>query len=512
MPKLVLLWFSAGFLAGIIAASQFSFPLPWFLLILPLILLLLGIFNHRSPLFKTFPFIALLLTFVWLGAQTYTLKVRSSLQPSHDIDTSQSSLVVKGIVVEPTVDSHGSSETVLELQAYQEADDSWQAAQGRITVRLPEVFDFPYHATLTLQGQLIPALDDTTKPHASWLLRNGIQFEMFYPRVIAEVAPQDISLMGVLYRLRSTSHTVLQSIMPFPECELLSGILLGIESRIPDYLVDAYRVTGTAHIIAISGFNISLITNLISKFFNRIFPYGVGALLSILTVGIYTLFVGAQPAVLRAAIMGIIAIPAYLLGRKVIGIHSLALTAAIMAAANPFILWDVSFQLSFCATFGILMFSDYFAQHGKVLLEKSHLPSPEVLHGFFRDYLFTTLAAQLATFPVMVTYFDGFSIFSPLVNMLILPLQPVIMVMGGIALLVGLFFLPLGQILGLLTWFVVAFNDQVVLLFSLFSISLFIDKTWGFWISVALNLGMLILVFRHRQNHKAPEDQSLSAI
>ncbi len=512
MPKLVLLWFSAGFLAGIIAAAQFSFSPPWFLLILPLILLLFGIFDHRSPLFKVFPFIALLLFFFWTGTQAYSHKVHSSLQPIYDIDTSQSNLVIKGLVIEPTLDSSGSSETVLELQAYQGADGVWHSAHAKVNVRLPEVFDFPYHATLTLQGQLIPSVDDTINPHTSWLLRDGIHFEMFYPQVIAEAAPQDKSLIGILFGLRSTCHAVLQSIMPFPESELLSGILLGIESRIPDYLVDAYRVTGTAHIIAISGFNITLIANLISKFFNRIFPYRVGALLSILAVGIYTLFVGAQPAVLRAAIMGIIAIPAYLLGRKVISFHALALTAAVMAALNPFILWDVSFQLSFCATFGILMFTDYFAQYGRILLEKSCLPSPEVLYKFLRDYLFTTLAAQLATFPVMVIYFDGFSIFSPLVNMFILPLQPVIMVMGGAALLIGLFFFPLGQILGLLTWFVAALNDQIVLLFSQFSISLFINKTWGFWISVSLNLLLLILTFRCRKNHETPEDQFSSTI
>jgi competence protein ComEC len=222
--------------------------------------------------------------------------------------------------------------------------------------------------------------------------------------------------------------------------------------------------------------------------------------------------VGAQPAVLRAALMGIIAIPAYLLGRKVIGIHSLVLTAAILAALNPFILWDVSFQLSFCATFGILMFSDYLSQQGKVLIERSRLPSPEVLHGFLRDYLFTTLAAQLATFPVMITYFQGFSLFSPLVNMLILPLQPIIMVLGGMALLVGMFFFPLGQLLGLLTWFVAAFNDQIVLLFSRFSLSVFIDQTWGFWISIALNVLLFYRVLRNRQKQGPLEEQLSAAV
>jgi len=512
MPRLVLLWFSACFLAGIIAAAQISFPFPRFIVFLPLALFLFGFFGRKIPRLKHLPFIALLMLFFCLGNWAYISKAQSSLQSIANINTAASNMVIRGLVVEPTLDSKGFGETVVELQALQQTDGSWLTAHGRVNVRLPEAFNFPFHSTLTLQGQLLPVVDDSSKPHVSWYLRNGIQFEMYYPQVTAEGVPQDRSLMGWLYGLRSTAHAVLQSIMPFPECELLSGILLGIESRIPDYLVEAYRVTGTAHIIAISGFNISLIANLISKFFNRVFPYRVSALFSILAIGAYALFVGAQPAVLRAALMGIIAIPAYLLGRKVIGIHSLVLTAAILAALNPFILWDVSFQLSFCATFGILMFSDYLSQQGKVLIERSRLPSPEILHGFLRDYLFTTLAAQLATFPVMITYFQGFSLFSPLVNMLILPLQPIIMVLGGVALLVGMFFFPLGQLLGLLTWFVAAFNDQIVLLFSRFSLSVFIDQTWGFWISIALNVLLFYRVLRNRQKQGPLEEQFSAAV
>jgi len=503
MPKLVLLWFSAVFLAGIIAAAQISSFLPWFILLLPLALLLLGFWCRKTLDLKHLFFIALLVLFFCLGNWAYTSKVRSSLQLIVKANASEKNVFVRGLVVEPTLDSKGSGETILSLQTMRQAEGSWQTVYGKVNVRLPETFNFPYHSTLTLQGKLLPVIEETTRPHNSWLLRNGIQFEMYFPQVIEEISPQKNSFMGILYSLRDTSHRMLQSIMPFPESELLSGILLGIESRIPDYLVDAYRATGTAHIIAISGFNISLIANLISKFFNRIFPYRVGALLSILAIGLYTLFVGAQPAVLRAALMGIISIPAYLLGRKVIGIHSLAIVAAIMAAFNPFILWDVSFQLSFCATLGILMFSDYLSQQGKALIEKSRLPSPELLHGILRNYLVITMAAQLATFPVMITYFQGFSLFSPLVNLLILPLQPALMFLGSIALVAGLLFFPLGQILGLVAWFVAALNDQIVLLFSQFSVSVSIDQTWGFWISIGLNTALLILVLQNK-NRKIP--------
>ena len=118
-----------------------------------------------------------------------------------------------------------------------------------------------------------------------------------------------------------------------------------------------FRTTGTSHIIAISGFNISIIAGLFTLAFSRILGRRWGVVVAILGVIIYTVLVGSSPSVLRAAIMGILALFARQLGRQT-GINTLAVTAAVMAGFNPNILWDPGFQLSFAATLGLVLYAD----------------------------------------------------------------------------------------------------------------------------------------------------------
>jgi len=250
-----------------------------------------------------------------------------------------------------------------------------------------------------------------------------------------------------------------------------------------------------------------LISNICSKFFNRILPYRTGAFLSILVVALYTLLVGARPPVVRAALMGIISIPASLIGRKAKGIPTLGITAACMAFFNPFVVWDVSFQLSSCATFGILMFTDFLAQKASALLNKSDTPAKKPLLLFLNDFVITTFAAQIAIFPILAMQFEEFSLITPLVNFLILPLQPFLMVLGGAALFCGFFFLPFGRLMGLTVWFVAAFNDKIVLLFSLIPLSIKIKSLWGFWISLLLNI-LLATVVISRKSHSPSQPEA----
>jgi competence protein ComEC len=509
MPKLVLLWISATFLAGIITAGVAPISSGWSLgFLLAITLLLYSLVKRKKEYAKRFLFLSLLLLSFFSGALHYQFFSRESSPNPFTKSSTNEILTLQGVVVEPTLDSIQYGETIVELQNILNSSGNWQPADGKVRIRLPESFNFEYHTALTLEGTLSSAVDTNSKAHTSWLKCNGIDYQMFYPTVVKETPVEKFSFMGTLYASRSRAYQILQSIMPFPENELLAGILLGIESRIPDYLSEAYRLTGTAHILAISGFNIALISGIISKFFNRTLPYRTGALVSIFVIALYALFVGAQPSVLRAALMGILFIPAHLIGRRIIGIHTLAITAACMALFNPYLLWDVGFQLSICATFGILMFTDFFTQKTDVLLQRSSLPSKEFLLGFIKDFLITTFSAQVAAFPVLISHFEEFSLISPLVNLLILPLQPAIMVLGGTALLAGLLFYPLGRLVGLMAWFITAFNNQIVLLFSQIPLTLAFNHTWGFWISLALNILLVFLVLREQSKSRLQSNLS----
>lgn len=503
MPKLVLLWMSAAFLAGIITAGVTIISIPWSTAFLLSCLFLLFVFLKKKSKHILFP--ALLLVSFFCGSFHYQVYSQKSLPSSLADSLVGEEHIFQARVVEPTLESINYSESVLELQAFRDSSGNWQPLQGKVKIRLPVSFQFSYHTTLAIEGTLISTVEEGEKAHASYLKQQGIDYQMYYPAILEETFKQEFSLMGLLYVFHQKAYEVLQLVIPFPESELLSGILLGIEERIPEYLSEAFRLTGTAHIIAISGFNIALISTIISKLFNRIFPYRIGAIFSILAIGIYTIFVGAQPPVLRAAIMGIVSIPAYLIGRRIIGIHMLAITAACMAFFNPFILWNVSFQLSICATFGILMYADFFTQKVEAVLENSPIPSKKFSLNLINDFVITTFSAQLATFPILASQFQEFSLISPLVNLLILPLQPAIMFLGGAALICGLLSYPLGQLVGWFAWLIAAFNDKIVVLFALIPFDLDIDPLWGFWFSLGLNILLSFIVLRQNNRVSPPE-------
>ncbi|MGH2523079.1 MAG: ComEC/Rec2 family competence protein, partial [Anaerolineales bacterium] len=196
--------------------------------------------------------------------------------------------------------------------------------------------------------------------YRDYLARQGVHSQIRQARVTFIAARQANPIYQRLFDFKARALAVLAQIFPEPHAALLSGILLGIESRIPEDLKDAFSVTGTSHIIAISGFNIALIAGLFAALANRLFGAQRGAVIAILGIGAYTLLVGAGASVVRAAIMGSLALVAGRLGRQVAGLNTLSVAVLLMTLLDPFTLWDVGFQLSAAATLGLILYAEPF--------------------------------------------------------------------------------------------------------------------------------------------------------
>ena len=210
-----------------------------------------------------------------------------------------------------------------------------RAVSGKLELRLPGGFHLAYGDRLALEGSLRSVLSKGEPVYTSYLARRGILSRMAYPQVTTLGRGFGNPLVAFLFRARESAHEFIISQMPVQESSLLSGILLGIDQEIPEYLESAYRTTGTVHIIAISGFNIALITGLVIRLFRRIFKPIWAGILAVSAILFYTLLVGAEPSVVRAAIMGSLSIPAYYIGRRIIGVNSLTVAAAVMLLLNP---------------------------------------------------------------------------------------------------------------------------------------------------------------------------------
>ncbi len=233
----------------------------------------------------------------------------------------------------------------------------------------------------------------------------------------------------------------------------MAGILLGVYAGIPTSVSEAFRAAGVSHIIVISGFNMTIVAGLFAVVFGRLFGRRWGAVAAVLGITLYTLLVGATASVVRAAIMAGLSLFAAQVGRRQDGLNTLAFVAALMALFNPAVLWDVSFQLTFLATLGLVLYAEPLSR-AFMNFATRRLPTTtaERIVGPVGEFFLFTLAAQLTTLAVMAYYFQRLSLVSLLSNPMILPAQPAVEILGGLALILGLIWLPLGQLAAYLAW------------------------------------------------------------
>jgi competence protein ComEC len=161
--------------------------------------------------------------------------------------------------------------------------------------------------------------------------------------------------------------------------------------------------------------------------------------------------------------MGGLYVLALYFGRQAEVRTSLIFSAVLMTALNPLTLRDVGFQLSFTATAGLVLLTAPLERVAERWL--TVLVGPQRVRramSLLSEALLVTLAAQIATGPLIVYHFGRLSLVSLLTNLLILPAQPLVMLTGGLATLAGLIWLPAGQLLGWLAWLPLAWTVGVV--------------------------------------------------
>ncbi len=269
-------------------------------------------------------------------------------------------------------------------------------------------------------------------------------------------------LLRLLYRARGHTRTRLREILPDPEAGLLIGILLGDESSIPWSVEQAFARSGLSHIVAISGYNITLLTALSLSIFTRLLGRRIALWGALLLIPLYTLFVGASASVVRAALMGSLTIIALMLGRSSDALNALSLSAFLMTLWDPATLEDIGFQLGCPATLGLLFLApllEAWVRAGMARLFQD--PQAVTLIEVIREALLISLAAQIATAPLMLYHFRELSIIAPLANLLALPMQPFVMALGIPAALGAALFGHLATPLGWAVWWPLAWTIRV---------------------------------------------------
>jgi competence protein ComEC len=381
-----------------------------------------------------------------------------------------------------------------------------RAVQGTILIRVPRYPEYHYGDRLLVSGllQTPPELEGFS--YKGYLARRGIYSIINRPQVQLLDQHQGSPVREAIYRIKDLAREAIARLVPEPEASLLHGILLGIRSGISRDLYDDYNATGTSHIIVISGSNISYISSLFALIFGRILGKRRAYWFTVAGIIVYVLLVGGDAAVVRAGIMGGLYITAVYLGRRSTGYVSLCASAVVLTFITPYALWDVGFQLSFAATLGLFVFTPALERLFERGLTRLRTPEPATgtLH-LVRETLILTLAAQILTVPLTVYHFGRLSLIAPLANILILPVQPPIMALGGAAAIVGLVpaLQPLAQGLAWIPWLCLTYTNAVVRWMASWpSVSLEIDHRWAIWFVLAYGaLVLLVLwIYRKRRN------------
>ncbi len=373
---------------------------------------------------------------------------------------------LRGVVVAPPENGQGGWRAVIEaFELAAPATGELRPGRGRVLVSLPAVQRLDFGDDLTLQGRLLTPGEDEQFSYRGYLAVQDVHSVLYAPQVLVH-SPAPVGRMPVrsaLYAIRQAAYRSLVRSVAQPEAALLAGVLLSIESDLSADLRTAFQVTGTAHIVAISGSNIALLVWLIDRLFKRLLPRSWATLAAIGLIAAYTLLVGATAAVVRAAIMGSLGLVGEQIGRRQSGANTLAFCAAAMCLFDPLLLGDIGFQLSFAATLGLALYAaplqDWFLRWAE-----RHMAAPLARRaaGPVGEYLLLTLAAQLVTLPLILYHFGTLSLSALLANPLILPAQPLVMSLGALAMLAGMLGAAPGRALALLAWPPAAYTLAVV--------------------------------------------------
>jgi len=212
--------------------------------------------------------------------------------------------------------------------------------------------------------------------------------------------------------------SVIDSYLPEPEASLLNGMIFGVSLKTTKEFYQQLKIVGLLHLVVLSGMNITLLAAMISsvtKYLSKV----ISTVITILTIILFVIFVGPQAPIVRAAFMGILTHVAIITGRKNFVLYALFLSLIFILIFWPDWLKTVSLQLSYGATFGIILFGQTRS------------------NNFVWKNMKLTLAAQIFTVPIIFIYFRQISLISPLANLLVSEMIAPLMVFGFLAALLG---------------------------------------------------------------------------
>jgi competence protein ComEC len=460
-----LIYLSGAWVAGIYLGSKIALPLTAMAMgLIPFCLI--PLLSHHRKLLLLLGFCLLALLGGAIRFQSSIPKVDERLiQFYNDRETVQ----IEGMVADDPESINLTSVFNLSANELRIADETKQVT-GKVLIHSLKYQQYKYGDVVKVIGKLEVPPQYNDFDYKGYLATQGIYSVMNYPKIELLDANQGFKPLALLYSLRNRLAQNLALALPEPQGALAQGILLGIRGNIPYSLRDAFARTGTTHLLAISGLNLTIVIGILLSVGIWIFGrrHSIYIWLALLVTWLYTLLAGMHPPIVRGAIMGSMFLIGEFLGRQRSALTALTFAAAVMVGIEPQVLRQASFQLSFLSMAGLIFLFPYFQNWGRrgvasVIGTEGKLPS--FLNVIVASFA-VTLAATLMTWPVVAYYFNIVSFVSLPATFLATPAMPGIIITSALVGITGIFALPLAWILGWVDWLFLSYFTMVLQVFD----------------------------------------------
>lgn len=440
--------FSLMFLLGIIATSfiEISFTQSYLILILTVLGLLFSVFVNYI-LKNYYLWVASFgVAFLVLGVIYYSFyDYRNRVDLPFDAEVTISGKIVR----KPETDI-SKQKVILEIEKIDQNDEKITFNKNNlIQASLPHFPRVKYGDKIEFEGKIQKPVKIEDFDQGNYLKKFrvfGVVSQVKDTRELDSRLTTKEKLYKILFTFSDRFEENINKVMPEPQASLATGLILGVKRNIPDDIISDLNITSTTHIIALSGFNVTIIviviTDILIRFLRRRQVFIIGTLL----VAGFVVLTGASSSIVRAAIFSILIIFGKTVGRRGDFTNLMLLAALILILFNPYLLrYDLGFELSFAAFCGLV----YLSPIVRRIFEKTiFIKMPKWAFDAFIE----TGSAQIAVFPLIMTAFGRISLIGPVANIFVLWIIPLSMAMSFLTGLSTFFSYFLGKLTALLAW------------------------------------------------------------
>lgn len=326
------------------------------------------------------------------------------------------------------------------------------------------------------------------------LAKDGIYYLCKKPKIEILEKNNGKDFFSRTLQIKSKFRQKINELFPSPQSGLLIGLLLGGTEDLPQSVKENFSRTGMTHIVAVSGYNVTIIAEylmllgiFVGLWRKQAFWFAVAG------IALFVFLVGFPSSAVRAGVMGTVLLWGIKNGRLGNSQNAIVFAAAIMLLINPMLLrWDIGFQLSFLATIGIVYFYPIIENY----LVKKHKT------GGLGEIIFLSISAQIFVIPIILFNFEKLSLISPLANLFVLPIIPLTMLLGFLSALLGFLVPILGKISACLAFLLLKYEVEAINFLASFRFSSIEIKNFS-WIGIIIWYAILFcIIYIFKQKSK----------